>query len=169
MIDKPQRSLSVAEANKPLNDIYKTTDEIVDVVNAYLPPVTTYSMGIGMAVMPAANAVSAFQDNSQVSIYSDSVDTSIVEVHLTYYSGGQSLNFKMRENLATNPGTLFTASTTTGGVPLVTSRNIVLARFAVGQCVAKANVPYRLEVSTTNALVSFVLRVNLKIVRGVKL
>ncbi len=167
MIDKAQRTLTNSEATKPLVDLYKTTDALVDVVNTYLPPVTTYSMGIAMAVMPAANAQTAFQDNGQVAIYADSVDTSIVEVHLTYYSGGPNFNFVMRENLSSNPATLLQASTI-GGSPVVTSRNIVLATYAVGQCVAKANVPYRISAATTNNLVSFTLGINLKIVRGTK-
>lgn len=169
MINKPQKVLTSqdSEISRPVTALYKSTEEIIDTVNYYLPPVTTYQMGTTSIMMLGANSWTPFLNNNLTAFYSDSVDTSLVEIHVVYVMGVTDFIIRIKENVGTNPKVLWQGSAL-GGPPVVTSRNLVMAKFAVGQCVAKANMPYMAEVSSPSGAANLYYALNLKVVRGVR-
>lgn len=167
MISKPQRSLGT-DTPRPIVDLYKTTDELVDCANTYLPPVTTFQMGYVNTTVATANTYTPFLITAGISaVYADSTATSVIEAQIMYFSGVTDFVIRMRENLSSNPRVLF-QQTVAGALPVVTSRLNVVATFPVGRCLTNPNTPYILEVASPTTSATLALTATLKIVRGVR-
>lgn len=165
-IARPQRvQIDAQDVGRAIDGLIQPVDSLVRQNNLYIPAIHNYQMGTCTATAVAVGTFTPFVTAGLPTVYADSEDTSVIEIHLIYYSGTASFSLRLRENYASNPLVLYQQELPNSGI--VTSRAFVVTTFGVGQRVARTCVPYVLEVAPIGVAANFGLAANLKVVRGV--